>query len=56
MPAKKVRLAQRRLKNNTQRRLALKRAHRKINMRRQSFQNREIYSFDASPPPGADAN
>lgn len=34
----------RRFKSNNHRRLALKRAHRKINLRRQFFHNREFFS------------
>ncbi len=37
----------RRFKSNNHRRLALKRAHRKINLRRQFFHNREFFSQSA---------
>lgn len=43
MANQKFRFSRRMFKNNTHRRLALKRAHRKVNLRRQAFQNREIY-------------
>ena len=41
-------LSARRLLSNGRRRLAMKRAHRKMNLRRQFFQNREIFSEEDS--------
>ncbi|MDN4503169.1 hypothetical protein QX776_12205 [Alteromonadaceae bacterium BrNp21-10] len=41
---RKTNLSARRLISHDRRRIAMKRAHRKMNLRRQFFQNREIFS------------
>ncbi len=55
---KNFRFRPRKFKSNTRRRLLLKRMHRKVNMRRQSFQNRELFVAEGSDqeltPPALD--
>ena len=55
---KNFRFRPRKFKSNTRRRLLLKRMHRKVNMRRQSFQNRELFIAEGSDqeltPPALD--
>ena len=55
---KNFRFRPRKFKSNTRRRLLLKRMHRKVNMRRQSFQNRELFVVEGSDqeltPPALD--
>lgn len=55
---KNFRFRPRKFKSNTRRRLLLKRMHRKVNMRRQSFRNRELFVAEGSDqeltPPALD--